>query len=98
MVAISPDTPEETAGMRKKFGFGMTLLTDPDLAVTDLYNLRHEKGMAPTPSRGIIRPLAIPTTFLVDAGGIVRWVDKAEDYRVRSEAGRVLEAVSAALA
>ena len=42
---------------------------------------------------GIRRSLAIPTTFLIDAEGSVRWIDQAEDYRVRSDAPRVLGAI-----
>jgi peroxiredoxin Q/BCP len=98
LVAISPDTVEEARAMRAKTGLGLTLLSDASLAVTDRYGVRHPKGFTPpTTGRPMIRPLAIPTTFLVDAGGVVRWVDQAEDYRVRSDAARVLAAVRAAL-
>ncbi len=97
MVAISPDTVEEAAKMKRKLGLGFTLLSDPSLAVIDLYGLRHDKGLAAAPGRKIMRPLAIPTTFVVDADGIIRWIDQAEDYRVRSDAGRVLEAVTESL-
>jgi peroxiredoxin len=44
-----------------------------------------------------ISPLPIPTTFLVDAESIVRWIDQAEDYRVRSHPDRVLQAIEAGL-
>ena len=96
MVAISPDTVAEAAQMRSKFGLGMRVLSDESLAVTDLYNLRHEKAVAG--KRGPIRSLAIPTTFFVGADGIVKWIDQAEDYRVRSDADRVLVAVKQCLA
>lgn len=97
MVAISPDTPAEAAKMVAKLGLGITILTDESLAVTDLYNLRHEKAIAGAPGRKMRRPLAIPTTFFVGADGCVKWIDQAEDYRVRSDADRVLTAVEAAL-
>jgi peroxiredoxin len=91
MVAISPDRVEEAAQMRSAGRLGMKLLSDVSLAVTDQYNLRHEKAI--TPKRGPVRPLAIPTTFFVGADGLVKWIDQAEDYRVRSDADRVLAAV-----
>ena len=44
-----------------------------------------------------IKAMPIPTTFLVDAKGIVRWIDQASDYQVRSDPDRVLGAVREAL-
>ena len=98
MVAISPDPVDAARGMKCKLGLSMTVLSDESLAVTDLYGLRYQKGMAGDPKRKIFRPLAIPTTLLVDSGGIVRWIDQAEDYRVRSDAPRVIAAVRSVLA
>jgi len=42
--------------------------------------------------------LPIPVTFLVDAEGIVRWIDQAEDYQIRSHPERVLGAIRENLA
>jgi len=93
MLAISPDTVDETARLRRKVR-SLRLLADPELQVIDAFGVRHPNGIAATPGpRGIRRPLAIPTTFLIDAGGSVRWIDQAEDYRVRSDAPRVLGAI-----
>ena len=39
--------------------------------------------------------MLIPTTFLVDAQGILRWIDQATDYQVRSNPARVLAAIEA---
>jgi len=97
MVAISPDTVREAAAMRAKHGLSIPLLSDESLRVTDQYNLRHEKAIAGSPGRSLRRPLAIPTTFFVGADGRVRWIDQAEDYRVRSDTDRVLAAVRKAL-
>jgi peroxiredoxin len=97
MVALSPDTPEEALEMARRHGLRLALLADPDLAVIDRYGVRHARAFAPPGPRGMRRPLAIPTTILLDADGIVRWIDQAEDYRVRSDAPRVLAAVRGAL-
>ncbi len=83
--------------MKRRHRLGMIMLSDASLSVVDLYNLRHERGIATTPRRGIFRPLAIPTTILVDKDGIVRWIDQTDDYRIRSDAERVLAAVRDAL-
>jgi peroxiredoxin len=65
------------------------MLSDPDLRVTSLYNIRNEKNIHP----GGLGPLPIPTTFLVDADGVVRWIDQADDYQIRSQPERVLAAI-----
>jgi peroxiredoxin len=95
IVALSSDTAEKTAAGMGKHGLRAVMLADPDLAVTDRYNLRNPKNFAP--KSGIIVPLAIPTTFLVDASGIVRWVDQASDYQQRSDPDRVLAAIRVVL-
>ena len=97
LVAISPDTVAEADALRARTGLRLTLLADDSLAVTDRYGVRHAKAFAPSRGRPLVRPLAIPTTFLIDGDGVVRWVDQAEDYRVRSDAPRVLAAVREAL-
>jgi len=79
--------------LRGFHGAKARMLADPDLEVTDLYNLRNEKALGP---KGI-GPLPIPTTILVDAEGIVRWIDQSADYQIRSEPGRVMAAVEAAI-
>ena len=91
IVALSSDTVEKTASGMGKHGLRAVMLSDPDLVVTDRYNLRNPKNFAL--KSGIIVPLAIPTTFLVDGAGIVRWIDQADDYQRRSDPERVLAAI-----
>ncbi len=97
IVTISPDTVAEVAAMKSKQGFGMCMLSDESLAVSTLYNVKHEKAIAGAPGRKIMRPLAIPTAILVDGEGIVRWIDQTDDYRIRSDADRVLDGIKQAL-
>ncbi len=89
IVTLSTDTPEEIRKSRGKHGVQATMLSDADLSVTDRFNLRNQTNIAP----GGIRPMPIPTTFLVDAQGILRWIDQATDYQVRSDPSRVLAAI-----
>ncbi len=92
MVTVSCEQPEDIAKDRGKHGAQATMLADPDLKVTTLYNIRNEKNLMKPGDMG--GPLPIPTTILVDKEGIVRWIDQAEDAHVRSEPDRVLAAVS----
>jgi len=95
IVAVSSDSVEATAKGRRKHGLGAIIVADSDLAVTDRYNLRNPRNFAL--KSGIVVPLAIPTTFLVNREGIVRWIDQADDYQQRSDPDRVLAAIRAAL-
>ena len=37
--------------------------------------------------------MAIPTTLLIDEHGTIRWIDQAEDYRLRSSEEIILNEV-----
>jgi hypothetical protein len=41
----------------------------------------------------LIADVPIPTTFLVDSHGVVKWIDQAEDYMWRSDPERLLSAI-----
>lgn len=88
-MGVCADTPQQIQAGRAKHGARITLLADPDLAVTRQYGLVNRKGLAP----GGLRHLPIPTTLLVDAAGVVRWIDQATEYAVRSHPDRVLAAI-----
>lgn len=92
---MSSDTVDKIASGMRKHGLRAVMLSDPDLVVTDRYNLRNPKNFAL--KSGVIVPLAIPTTVLVDGAGIVRWIDQADDYQKRSDPERVLAAIRATL-
>jgi peroxiredoxin len=74
--------------MKRKMNLKMTVLSDDKLEVIERYKVRFDHGL--TPTRGFIRPLAVPTTVLIDAEGIVRWVHTSRDYRVRIPPDEVL--------
>lgn len=94
LLAISPNTVEQADRMRTEHGIGILQLADPDLKVIDLYGVRHPQALAVSDSGGMERrAIAIPTTILVDSSGAVRWIDQSKDYRVRSDAKRVLKGI-----
>ena len=108
-MALSKDIPTEAALHKSRDGLDFPLLSDPDLKVIRAYGLEHHKalGQSANPKSTIgglalgLRPfnfsaMAIPTTLLIDEKGIIRWIDQADDYRVRSANNRVLEAVRSA--
>jgi peroxiredoxin len=104
VVALSKDSPEQAAAHRVRDELSFTLLADPDLAVIKRFGLLHEGaivfrtfliGGARFPLGWPIgfKQMAIPTTLLLDKDHIVRWIDQADDYRVRGDEQRTRQAL-----
>jgi peroxiredoxin len=83
------------------------LLADPNLEVIRQYGLEHHKAIQfekggftllgiPLAMVPEFKTMAIPTTLLVDEDHTIRWIDQADDYRLRSREARVLAAVDEA--
>jgi len=92
-VTVCPDTPAAIAKGRSKHGAKATMLSDEDLAVTRQLGICNEKAVGPK----LVQALPIPTTFLVDATGVVRWIDQTNDYQIRSDPERVMAAIEQGL-
>ena len=107
IVALSKDSVEEAAIHKTRDGLSLTLLADPKLEVIRQYGVEHHKALgfttggfsvggiplALTPS---FKTMAIPTSLLVDENGVIQWIDQTDDYRLRSNEARVLQAVKGA--
>jgi peroxiredoxin len=107
VVALSKDTVEQAARQRQRDGLSFPLLSDARLDVIKQYGVEHHKALefskggftlfgiplALVPS---VKKMAIPTTLLVDESGVIRWIDQADDYRLRSNEQRVMAAVERA--
>lgn len=88
IIGVTPDTPAESEDLRQRLSLSFSLLSDPDLKVTDTYGLRHKAGRASTG-----QDMPFPTTFIVDAQGVVRAKFENETYRDRPSPKDVLEAL-----
>ena len=77
-----------------KHGSKAIMLADPDLSVIRTFGLENTAPKIMPPG---LAGLPIPTTILVDANHIVRWIDQATDYQVRSAPERVRAALVAGL-
>jgi peroxiredoxin len=88
-VAISADSPEESASLCKKAGYKYTFLSDPNAKVIRRYDLLH--AGAGVDGKDISRP----AEFLLDSSGVVQWINLTEDIRVRATPDQVLEAAKA---
>ena len=110
VVALSKDSVDKAALNKERDGLTFTLLSDADLAVIRQYGLEHHKalelskgsfslfGMPLALGPPTVETMAIPTTLLVDERGTIRWIDQADDYRLRSDPDRVMTAVRSAFA
>jgi alkyl hydroperoxide reductase subunit AhpC len=104
VVALSKDTVEQAAAQRVRDGLSFSLLSDPELTVIKRFGLLHEGAIVfRTFLVGSLRfplgwpigfkQMAIPTTLLLDEQHVVRWVDQADDYRVRGDESRTRAAL-----
>ena len=107
VIAISKDTVEEARRHRSRDGLSFTLLSDPKLENIRRFGVEHQRAIefstgtftiagVPLALVPKFQTMAIPTSILVDEHGDVRWTDQSEDYRLRSNEDRVLEAVGSA--
>ncbi len=101
-VAISKDSVDDAHEHRARDGLSFAVLSDPELRVIEKYGLVHRNGFEFV-TRFVLgfalgypigfRRMAIPTTLLIDEQGVIRWIDQAEDYRLRGDAGRIEQAL-----
>jgi peroxiredoxin len=86
-VAISVDPVETSATHVRRIGCTFTFLSDPRAEAIRRYDLLHAHG---GPKGGDI---SRPGEFLVDAGGVVRWLNLTESIAVRARPAQVLMAI-----
>ncbi len=77
-----------TDANRKNAGYTFPLLSDPNAKVIRRYDVLHP-GAGPKGA-----DIARPAEFLLDANGIVRWVNLTENIAVRARPEQVLEALN----
>ena len=85
-MAISVDSSQESADLRRKAGYTYSFLSDPNAEVVRRYEVLH-KG-AGVGGRDIARP----AEFLIDSSGVIRWVNLTDDIRVRARPEQMLQA------
>lgn len=94
-VAISVDKPERGAETEQAYEIPYPVLTDPDLTVHEAFDVTYEAGeqeveklreggMDIEEASGREHNIyAIPSVFVIDAEGTVRWAHANRDYQVR---------------
>ena len=90
LVTVCTDTPAKIRASKGKHGCQAIMLSDADGALTQRLGIANQ-GMHSGPPGGPTLP--IPTSVLVDAAGVVRWIDQSENYQRRSDPEYVLGAL-----
>lgn len=110
MIAISPDRPEALARSLEAKGLEYQLYSDSGLEAARAFGIafrvddatlaryqRHGIDLEAASGRNH-HQLPVPSVFLVDAGGKIRWVYSNPDYQVRPDNAALLEAARRAAA
>ncbi len=107
-VMVSVDKPSGAKAVRQTYEVPFPLLSDPDLKAHDAFGITlHLDDARVAQLKGWNldleawsardhHKLAVPSIFLVDAGGTIRWAHVAKDYKIRPDAEQLLEVVAAA--
>jgi peroxiredoxin len=108
LVALSPQTPDGSLSIQEKNELTFTVLSDPANQVAKTLGIltapsaearaaQLELGLDLTAVNADgTTELPMPTTVVVDAGHVVRWIDVHPDYTTRSEPDQILAALDAA--
>jgi peroxiredoxin len=92
---VCTDTPRQIRRGKSLHNLHAVILSDPKLKLIDRFGLRNENFTVRPPW---VPGLPVPTTLLVDAGGIVRWIDQSADYTRRSDPRHIRAALQTSFA
>ena len=84
IIAVSPDSNEQSQKVADGLRLSYRFLADRDLAVTRRYGLVHPGGGPDG------RDVPRPATVVVDRDGVVRWFSVTRNVQVRPDPGDVL--------
>jgi peroxiredoxin len=105
VIAISADRPAKLTDSLKEHELGYTLYSDAPLAAARAFGIAFQLSDAEVreyKEYGIDledasgrdhHQLPVPSVFLVEAGGEIRWVYSNPNYEIRPENSEILEAV-----
>lgn len=105
IAAISVDAPESAAATQQAHTAPFAVLSDPDLVAHKAFHVVNAlpeeqvtrlKGMGINLEKSSARShhsIAIPSLFLIDAAGTVRWAHADTNYKVRPSVQNILAAI-----
>jgi len=106
LVAISPQSPDESLSTMEKIALEFTVLSDPGARLADEIGIAFEQAddvlaaqrnlgldLTKVNAEGAVR-LPRPTVLVVDQGRVVRFVDVQPDYTARTEVADIISALA----
>jgi peroxiredoxin len=108
LVAASVDTPDAEAKLHATYSIPFAVLSDSDAAMIEAFHVvKHVEGdeLAKMKSFGVDleqysgkthHEIAMPSLFLIDRAGIVRWAHSDQDFKVRPSVAQMLAAIDQA--
>jgi peroxiredoxin len=99
VVAVSVDPPEISEALRRKLDLPIRILCDVQGTLMDPLGIRHDGGLPPGLITGEVakvnpsRDIFLVTTFLLDEGGVIRWIYRPDTYRMRASVDEILAAI-----
>jgi peroxiredoxin len=107
LIAVSPQKPDESLTLQEKKELTFTVLSDPGNVLAarfgivttpspDVIEAQLKLGLDLTQGNADgTTAIPMPTTVVIDADRIVRWIDVHPDYGARSEVSDILAAINA---
>jgi peroxiredoxin len=105
LIAVSVDDPEHAVESAKEYGIDFPVLSDPDLAAHKAFHVVDHLGGLATfmiarmgadleqRSGREHHDVAVPSIFLIDAAGVIRWSHVDIDYGKRPSVPQLLDAI-----
>ena len=106
LVAISPQSPDESLSTAEKIALEFTVLSDPGARLADQIGIAFEQAddvlaaqrnlgldLTKVNAEGAVR-LPRPTVLVVDGDRVVRFVDVQPDYTARTEVADIIAALT----
>ncbi len=106
-VAVSVDRPQEGTKTRALYQIPFPVLSDSELSFIEAFHVVNKVGAAElsrlrgfgmdleASSGGAHHVIAVPSMFLIDRAGIVRWAHSDLDYKTRPSVAQILAALDA---
>ena len=110
LIAVSPQRPDGSLSMQEANDLAFAVLSDPGNALAAGLGILTAPSAAAVAAQGKLgldvaevnadgtRTLPMPTAVVVDAAGVIGWIDVHPDYTTRSDVGQILAAVDAVIA
>ena len=105
LVAVSVDKPDHAVETAKEYGLDFDVLSDPNLKAHRAYRVIDHLGGVTTfmiarmgadleeRSGKTHHDVAVPSIFLIDSAGVIRWSHADPDYAKRPSVPQILEAI-----